>query len=245
MSEPLTPVQNIKYSTYLKRALVEALKPVFVNHPDDMLRDTKITVEYPFSEARFPSVVISFYERQIKNAGVAHYEYFKDESELGRYQRYKHILYSGDVQFAVYALSSEERDIIGDTVVQTLLMAPVEVYTNRFLERIYNPDLTTEPDAEGHMVNVNTDDIQGMGESVAPAPWQPEDVLVYQKAYRVAITGEVYSRTLPVTNYGLVERVDIFPYMPADGQVRPEPDWPGPDGVYGTGDDQPDPEPWE
>lgn len=245
MAEPLIPTQNLLYSTYLKKALMQALRPVFASHPDPFLRGVKVGPEYPFDEARFPAIVISFYERELKNVGVAHFELFPDPNAINRYQKYAHMMYSGDVQFAVYALSSKDRDLIGDTLVQMLLMGNIEAYTNQFLERIYNPDLINHPDAEGHMVNVNTDRITGMGESVAPAPWQPEDVLVYQKAYRVPVLGEVYSRTQPSVNWGIVDRIDIFPYNPANNEPVPNPPWAGPDGVYGTADDKPDPAPWE
>lgn len=245
MAEPLTPVQTIRYATYLKEAICEALASVFASHADPFFRNTKVTIETPFTEAAYPAIVVRFYERNIRNAGISHYEWFADPNAIDRLIPYRHILYTGDIEFAIFALSSYERDLLGDSVMQILTMGDIEVYTNQFLQRIYTADPAIEPASVDHMINVNTDSIDGMGESQAPAPWQPEDVLVYQKAYRLGVFGEVYSRTPSLENYGLVEKVDTFPYMPAAGEVRPEPDHPGPDGVYGTGDDQPDPAPWD
>lgn len=250
MAEPLQLVETVRYKTYLKEALVEALRPVFASHADSLFRDTKVTIETPFSEARFPAIVIRFYERQIKAAGIAHSEYFVDPNasgvtpETSRYIRYKHNFYSGDIEFAIYALSSYERDLLSDSVVQIITMGDIEAYTNQFLTRIYNPNLTQVPYAQEHMVNINTDVISGFGETQAPAPWQPEDVLVYQTAYRVSMSGEFYSRNPDETNYGIVTGVDVFPYMTADNEVEPSPPWAGPDQQYGTSDDQPDPALW-
>lgn len=251
MAEPLQLVQTIRYKSYLKEALTEALRSVFAGHADALFRDTKVTIETPFTEAHYPAIVIRFYERQIKNAGIAHEEFFPDPNYTGdtpaetRYIRYRHNFYSGDVEFAIYALSSYDRDLLSDSLVQILTMADIESYTNQFLARIYHPNLTTDPYAQEHMVNINTDVLSGFGETQAPAPWQPEDVLVYQTAYRIGVFGEFYSRTPAVNNYGLLEKIDIFPYMPAAGEVQPDPDHPGPDGVYNTGDDIPDPAAWE
>lgn len=251
MAEPLQRIETIRYKTYLKEALVEALRPVFSSHTDPNFRDVKVTIETPFSEAHYPSIVIRFYERQIKNAGIAHEEFFPDPNATGetpattRYIRYRHTFYSGDVEFAIYALSSYERDLLSDSIVQVLNMGDIEAYTNQFLSRIYRPDTDIDPYAAEHMVNLNTDVISGFGETQAPAPWQPEDVLVYQTAYRIGVFGEFYSRTPVSTNYGLLEKVDVFPYMPADNEVQPDPDHPGPDEEYGTGDDVPDPALWE
>lgn len=245
MAEPLQPIQTVRYKTYVKEALIEALTGVFVSHADTLLRGTKITIDFPFDEIDYPAVVVRFYERQIKNAGIGHDEMFPDPNAPGRYIRYKHYLYDGDIEFAIYALSSLERDLISDSLVQTLAMADLETYTNNFLARIYSPDPTSEPASVDHMINLNTDTISGFGETQAQAPWGPEDVMVYQTAYRVGIFGEFYSRTPEPFNYGLIDRVDTFPYMPANGEVFPNPPWPGPDHAYGTGDDQADPAPWQ
>lgn len=251
MAEPLQPIQTIRYKTYLKETFVEALKPVFASHADALFRGTKVTIETPFTEAHYPAIVIRFYERTIKNMGVGHQEWFPDEEVGGtgpldsRFIRYKHSIYTGDVEFAIYALSSLERDLLSDSLVQIISMSEMEPYTSTFLQRIYYPNLNTEPGAQNHMINVNTDVISGMGETQAPAPWQPEDVLVYQAAYRLGVMGEFYSRTPAPVNYGVVTGVDTFPWNPDAGETEPVPDWPGPDHVYGTGDDEVDPAPWE
>jgi hypothetical protein len=244
MPEPLIPVQTIRYKTYVKETLVEALRAVFASHPDTILAKTKVGIDFPNTEAAFPAVVIRFYERSIYNAGVAHRELLEDPNVPGRYQKYKHYLYKGDIEFAVYGLSSYDRDIIGDSVVQTIAMGDLENYTSQFYDRIYNANPLTEPYSIEHYININSDKIQGFGETQQIAPWQPEDVMVYQTSYRVEIFGEFYSRIPPTVNYGMIERVETYPYMPAAGEDVPDPDWSGPDDTQGTNDDQPDPAPW-
>lgn len=232
LGEPLIPIHTIKYKTYVKEALVEAFRAVFAAHPDDILRKTKVGIDFPTTESMYPAIVVRFYERSITNAGIGHFEMLDDPENPGRYLRYKHYLYQGDIEFAVYALSSYDRDLISDSIVQTLAMGDLEPYSDQFLDRIYNSDPAVEPASLDHFINLNTDTIQGFGETQALAPWQPEDLLVYQTSYRIGIHGEFYSRTPPVVNYGLVEKVESYPYMPADGETKPSPN-------------PEDPAPWE
>src|SRR4051794_20431433 len=130
---PLLPEQTIRYKTHVKTSLVQALRQVFANHPDSILRSTKVTIDYPTSENMYPTVIVRFYERQVKNAGVGHVEYLFREGET-RKDKFRHYLYDGDIEFAIYALSSKDRDLISDTLIQTLAMADMASYTNRFWE---------------------------------------------------------------------------------------------------------------
>ncbi len=244
MPEPVIPVQTIKYKQYVKEALVEALRSVFATHPDQILRDTTIGIDFPLTEVDYPSIVVRFYERQIKNMGIGHYELGPHASAAGRFIKYRHYTYNGDIEFAIYALSSYDRDLISDSLVQLMAMGDTEDYTSVFLDRIYNSDPSVEPTSLDHFINLNTDQISGFGETQIPAPWSPEDVLVYQTAYRIGIMGEFYSRTPAIVDYGLVDGVDTFPYMGDAGEVAPEPPNPGPDKLYGTADDIPSAEPW-
>lgn len=265
------PERTIPYKTYIKRALVEALREVFTNHPDTMLRRTKVSIDYPTSELAYPSVVIRFFERSVHNAGVGHVEYLysragsyvlvvKNEGMVIKVEsvdddavsaksaeyralgytvkifdqytgvnKYRHYLYDGDIEFAVFALSSLDRDLISDTLVQTLAMPDMAAYTNNFFNRVYFPPSLTPANSgdyepgEWNYVNLNTDQISGFGETQTPQPWLSDDQLVYQTSYRVGIYGEFYS--LPPINdvpaYGLISDVKVYPYDTAVGDAIP------------------------
>jgi hypothetical protein len=97
------------------------------------------------------------------------------------------------------------------------------------------------------MINLNTDQIQGFGETQAVrcrGSFGGRE-LVYQTSYRLGIHGEIYSLAQSGPGYGLIERVDQFPYNEANGEPVPDPPWAGPDGKYGTVDDQADDGVWE
>lgn len=230
---------TVPYLTYTKRALIEGLRQVFAVHPDPSYRyvpatigdeeatGTKITVEFPVTKNQYPSIVVKFYERNITNMGIGHIEFLSSDSGF-TYSKYKHYNFTGDIEFVILALSSTDRDTISDSLVQTLAMGDLADYTSNFYTRLYQPDKIVYPDSIQNFININTDIISGFGETQAPAPWQPEDVLVYQKSYRCGIFGEFYSLS-PVTKAQFIRAVNVYPYLTGE---------PIPTGT-------PDPSPWE
>jgi hypothetical protein len=217
----LFPERTIRYKTYVKTALVEALRQVFANHPDEILRRTKVSIDYPTSENLYPTVIVRFYEREIRNAGIGHVEYLvrldDDGFETAIRDKFRHYLYNGDIEFAIYALTSKDRDLISDTVVQAVAMPDMATYTNNFFNRLYHPPADTDDydDARYNFVNLNSDLVTGFGETQTQQPWLSEDQLQYQTSYRVGIYGEFYS--LPpytdATVHGVIEKVNVYPYM--------------------------------
>jgi hypothetical protein len=217
--------QTISYKTYIKETLTEAMSAVFAGHPDSILQEkVNVSVNLPMTETEYPAVIVRYFERNIHNLGVGHQEYLQvfdeDGEPTGQAIRFKHFGYSGDVEFSVYGLSSPDRDLVSDSIVQTLTMGETETYSKVFFNRIYFPDYTTDPKGEEHFVNLNTDNLMGFGESEVIAPWMPEDVLVYQTSYRVPITGEFYSR-VPDDTVGIIGDVELYPYSPEAGETPP------------------------
>lgn len=203
--------RTIPYKTWLKTSIVEALRPVFADHPDPDLARTKVSIEYPHDESSYPAVIVRFYERGIRNAGIGHEEHIQVGPSL---YRFKHYIYTGDIEFAIFALSSLDRDLIADSIVQTLTMGDLAAYTRPFYKRIFEPSGNEYVEADYNFININTDQVTGYGESQTPAPWLAEDTLVYQTSYRCGLMGEFYSLP-PVTSDALtyIEDVIQYPYI--------------------------------
>lgn len=214
----LLPQKTIKYKTYVKTALVESLRPVFTNHVDEKLRDTQVNIEFPKERQKFPSVIVKFYEKEIRNAGVGHEESFKDTNN--KIWKFKHYLYTADIELQILSLSALDRDLIGDTLVQTIAMGDLSDYTNNFFHRIYPPNSANVPDSAGHFININSDQISAVNESTTKVPWNSEDDLVYSMAYRVGVFGEFYSLP-PDLPYEYVSDVFLYPYTKETGELPP------------------------
>lgn len=218
------PQQTIRYKTYVKQALVEGLQAVFRSHRDKVLATTKVGIDFPTDKSDYPAVIVRFFERSINNAGVGHIEWIKDPEDPSRVHPFKHYLFQGDIEFAVYTLSTLDRDLITDSLAEILAFGDLQDYTNLFLKRIYDPDLETTPAANDTFISLNTDMIRPFGETQSQPPWSPEDELIYQASYRIEIHGEIYNRVYDTHTYGLVERVDIYPYRrPLDPEPEPNP----------------------
>lgn len=219
------PQQTIRYKTYVKKAVVEALRAVFYSHRDEDLRSTTVEIGFPTDKTTYPMVLVHFYERSINNAGVGHIEWIEDSENPGQFHQFKHYLFKGDLEFSIFAQSNLERDLVGDAIVETLAMGQLEAYTRQFLDRIYNPDIENEPAANETFLSINTDQISPYGETQAIAPWLPEDELIYQSSYRVEIYGEIYNRVFDqAEGTGLIEHVDVYPYrFPIDPEPEPNP----------------------
>lgn len=225
---------TIRYRTYIKETLVEALRDVFDDHPDPLLESVKVTPELPMDRADYPAIIVRYYNRRINNAGIAHHEWIKiteEGVEPELFQKFRHFMYAGDVEFKVLALSSKDRDFLADALVQTIGMAETEVYTKAFLNRVYESDVDDEPQSRYHFINLTTDEFSELGDQEAIAPWMEEDLLTYSATFRVPIFGEFYSRVLTdQPSYGKVTAVEVYPWIP---DIEEEPD-PNPE----------DPAPW-
>jgi len=209
------PQQTVKYKTYVKTAMVEAFRDVFNHHVDEHLAKTKVTIDFPRTESDYPAVIVRFFEKEITNAGIGHEELIRLNNEDGSHAgtfKFKHYFYKGDIELAIYSLSSLDRDLIADSLVQTVAMGDLEAYTNRFFSRIYTSNRAQYPDAVSHYININADNIMGFGETQQNVPWQSEDDLLYLSNYRVSVFGEFYSLP-PDLPAPFVERVLDYPYI--------------------------------
>jgi hypothetical protein len=225
--------QTIRYRTYIKETMVEALRDVFDDHPDPLLQNVKITPELPTDRASYPAIIVRYYNRDLRNAGIAHHEWHlatPEGYEPKLYQKFRHFMYHGDVEFKILALSSKDRDFLADALVQAIGMAEAETYTKTFLDRIYNADPEDEEQSKYHFINLATDEFSELGDQEAPAPWMEEDLLVYSATFRVPIFGEFYSRLLTdQTSYGFVTAVEVYPWIPdIEEEPDPDPDEPNP-----------------
>lgn len=233
-----TPQITLQYVTFIKRAITESLQQAFKNHPDPTVAKARVAIDFGHDRWRMPGVIIKYYERELPNAGVGHVEYLPspqdpDPSHPSLFIKYYHRMYKGDVAFDIYAMSSIDRDLIRDGLIEVLAMTDVTGPGENFINRFYNA-LNSTPYGLWHFPVLNLDKITGYGEQAMIAPWEPEDMLVYQASYRVPIFGEFYSTTPTFpSSTGLLEEVDIYPYLPAfDPTPEENPDVPGAPGWY-------------
>ncbi len=219
---------TIRYKTLLKQSVVEALEAVFEDHPDRLLEDTKVRLQSSFKEVDYPTIVLNYNEQDISDSGIGHYERAQD-TVSGLWYRRRRKRYHGTLQFTVSALSTLDRDIISDALVETIMMPDMHVYTDFFMSRIYRQEefewLKDMPEGSigtahyYHFINIGNQQLSAGGESAIPNPWGAEDVLIYQTSYSIPVMGEVMSLP-PAVLYNLLEEVRPYPYV---GGIEPVP----------------------
>lgn len=226
------PQYTLQYSTFIKRALVESLQAAFNAHPTAQVANANVAIDFGRERWKLPGVIIKFYERELPNAGVGHVEWGVSPQDPNpaaptMFIKYYHRLYQGDIGFDIYAMSSVDRDLVRDALIEVLTMNEatdsVTSGGTNFLNRFYL-DMENTPYGTWHFPVLMLDKITGYGEQHQSAPWQPEDTLVYSVSYRVPIWGEFYSLTptLPAST-GLLQEVDVYPYAQNFDGVNLEP----------------------
>lgn len=219
--------QTTSVRTFIKTAFVQAVGEVFAQHPDpylitqldsagNKLSGVSVTVENPTDLVQYPSVVVRWLEQSVENAGVGHIEYIYD-SDNSATVPFRHAYYRGQIELGIYALSSVDRDLVADSLVQLMRMPDMATYTQQYFNQIFNDDDNSNT---LNYINVDTDRILPVGESVSQVPWLAENALQYKGGYRSNVFGEFYSLPPNFTFSGYIEAVNVYPYI---GGVEPVP----------------------
>lgn len=206
------------YSRMVKRTVVNGVRSVFTNaFSEQQLRSLRITTEYPTAKAQYPSVVIRFQEGSNVNAGVGHTELFRDTDDVLR--EWSHRLFDGALTFEVHALTSVDRDILGDAIVEMLAfsrMPEMSLQHNLFTYIYGDPEDPDAPDIRSLLSHItyNSDVISAGGESANPVVWGSENDLSYEKSYSVDIWGGYYN-SIPSSSTGVdyITHAFVYPHI--------------------------------
>jgi hypothetical protein len=134
----------INYKMEIKRAVVRGLQLVFKDEStyfpghksSELLTKSHITIEYPQRPEQYPTLIVGFKEKEIKSAGIGHYEL---DSQNTAFQRW---LFQGTITLEIFALTSMDRDFISDSVINLLSFGRIEGFPFReYVENNANVDL--------------------------------------------------------------------------------------------------------
>lgn len=208
MTDPIRRQVGVGYKTAVKRTMVKALRAAFTdNFPEDQFQDLRIVPEFPLSREKYPAIYISYNGTVNKNAGVGHEETFQDSLNVMR--TWNHRRFEGSIDFTCLGLTPLDRDILADALHEVLTFGWLTDTMSGFFDIIYG-----DPDAPYSsaalllaQLDLNTDIITPGGESASPAPWEPEDQLLYQDVYNLEVHGSYYNA--PPVPQALLAEIDI------------------------------------
>jgi hypothetical protein len=203
------------------RNVIAGLKATFDGFYDrePQLQNLRITQNYPLKKIDYPSIVVDYQPQRVVSAGVGHVEWFR--SPTGYWRKWKHSRFEGTLSFHVHALSTLDRDIVSDAIVELVRFGSLDANLNRFYEIIYPDDEALEDEADASNTNysyslldqlmLDSDQMIGVGNSATIAPWSPEDVLVYTGGWSCNLHGGYYN-SYPTVDWGLLTKIKIQAY---------------------------------
>ena len=226
MAERTTEQNVASHRRLVTRAIIEGLRSVFNGSyiRERQFQNLKVTNTYPLQKVDYPAIVVEYENTLIANAGLAHAEWFPDAN--GVLRKWNHRRFEGTVNFSIVTLSPLDRDILADAFVEVISYGRLEDQAHQFFNRLYTTNDGTE---DGNLnytpvtlnftqLMLNVDEIHGAGNSASIAPWQPEDVLVYETSYSLDIHGGYYN-VVPQQTWGTVTRVNMDSYPQGDQTV--------------------------
>src|SRR6478736_3441988 len=103
--------------TPVKKLIIRALRATFTAmYPDDKLSELNIDLEYPYKQEQYPGIWVRFSPSKLQASGLSPNIYTEDEI-------YGVWHFEGTISLIVIALSSKERDLIADGIIEAYAFA--------------------------------------------------------------------------------------------------------------------------
>lgn len=212
---PIRQEKAASYRTLIKGALITSLRSVFTTqYSDPQFQNLRIEPEFSLKRVTWPAIYIVYNEREVRNAGVGHLEYFPDPNGLVR--KWMHSMFEGMIEFDIVTESPLDRDVLADALVEVIRFGTLDTLLNNFWQGIYGS--VTDPYsnlAVMQQIALNSDTLSSGGDSFGPSPWGAEDLPLYTTSYAIDILGGYYN-SITDMSVGLVREVIQFPYIEGD-----------------------------
>jgi len=181
--------------TPVKKLIIRALRATFTDmYPNDKLSGLNIDMEYPYKEEEYPGIWVRFSLSKIQASGLSPDIYTNDEI-------YRVWHFEGTVSFVVIALSSKERDLISDGVIEAYAFAAVMPTASSFYTTIQSSDLVN--------ITLQSDILSSGGQTeTVGTPWD-DDKIAYEDRYSFEVIGQVRSRVQPGVVFTNLSEVQV------------------------------------
>lgn len=182
--------------TPTKKLVIRALRATFTNlYPDDKLANMNIDLEYPYLAEHYPGIWVKFSLHKIQASGLSPTQQTADEIFSVWY-------YEGTVTLIIMALSSKERDLISDGIIEAYAFASQMPSVSPFYAEINSSDLIN--------MTLQSDIITSGGQSeTIGTPWD-DDKIAYEDRYSFEVVGQVRSRVQPDVVFTTLSEVEVF-----------------------------------
>lgn len=183
----------------VKTAVILALRDA-ITGTSMRLANSKINVdmEYPLELTQYPGIWVQFSLTKLQRAGLAHEVMTSRTVNEGTPEEYinwepvQEWAFEGRVTMTIVALTSLERDKIADMLVAMLAFSrpPMRIRTKPQDTKEHKTLLTELANNPYIYMTLNTDQIIIGGQSMAQAPFDPENILTYEDNYSMDMVGQ-------------------------------------------------------
>ena len=181
----------------------------------------EIDMEYPMELVNYPGIWVQFSISKLNRVGISHEVMTKTIENEGtpeewiNWEPVQEWGFEGRVSLTVVAMTSLERDRISDTLLTVLAFArpPSLVLTDPKRDTKQFKSLITELAKNPYIfMAINTDEIVAGGQSMAQAPFDPENFLTYEDTYSFDVMGQFAIKFKHDGTYTLT-KIDEVPTM--------------------------------
>ena len=182
--------------TPAKKLIVEGLRSTFTNlYPNERLASMNINIEYPYEREHYPGIWVRFVPSVVRASGLNPDVHTPTEI-------YAVWHFEGTFSLTILALTSKERDLIVDGLIEAYAFAHMMPSASVLYSTITASDLIN--------MTLQSDTLTpgGPTESVG-TPWD-DDKLVYEDRYSFFAIGQVRSRTQPDVVFTNLSEIETF-----------------------------------
>lgn len=182
--------------TPTKKLIIQALRATFTSmYPNTKLASMNIDMEYPYLVEHYPGIWVRFSPSKIQASGLEPVQSSDDELFSVWY-------YEGIVSFTIIALTSLERDLISDGIIEAYAFAARMPSASPFYTTIQASDLIN--------MTLQSDILTPGGQTeTVGTPWD-DDKIAYEDRYSFQVIGQVRSRVQPGVVFTNLSEIQTF-----------------------------------
>lgn len=166
--------------TPAKKLIIQALRSTFVAlYPNSKMASMNINIEYPYKTEHYPGIWVRFSPHKLQSSGI-------DPARQGNGEIFSVWQFEGTFNLVIIALTSKERDLISDGVIEAYAFAAQMPTASPFYTTITNSDLIN--------MSLQQDILTAGGQTeTIGTPWD-DDKIAYEDRYSFEVVGQVRSR---------------------------------------------------
>lgn len=187
--------------TPAKKLIIRALRATFTSmYPNSKLANLSdnIDLEYPYLEEQYPGIWVRFSLHKLQASGL-------DPTQRGESEIFSVWYFEGTFSLMIMALSSKERDLISDGLIEAFAFASQMPSVSPLYATLQSSDLIN--------MTLQSDILTPGGQTeTVGVPWD-DDKLAYEDRYSFEVVGQVRSRVQQGVVFTNLSEIQTYPTL--------------------------------